>query len=184
MTLSQNKILRQTLVVLNILTISGLLISTPVQAAKLTRLEIKVANARIIFLSSIADDPGPDLNLLSTTDNDSAGPFFVVKGDIVSVDGAPATGAFICRGVVFTSPTSPQNQGNHGVAQVNVSWDIDGRGILMGQSLEFRPGQPAGILLGGTGEFDRMLGTYKPSGAPSPLGDGNFTFVFEMKRAK
>src|SRR5262249_17753304 len=104
--------------------------------------------------------------------------------DIVSVDGDPATGAFICRGVVFTSPTSPQDRGAHGVAQVNVTWDIDGRGILMGQSVEFRPGQPAGAVVGGTGEFERMLGSYTPSGAPAPLGDGAFTFTFNIKSAK
>src|SRR5262245_53495618 len=58
--------------------------------------EIKVAHARITFLSSTASDIGPDL-MSGTADDDTAGPFFVVKGDIVSVNGAPATGAFICR---------------------------------------------------------------------------------------
>jgi len=141
-------------------------------------MEIKVAHARIIFLSGTATDPGPDLNPAATGDNDTVGPFFLVKGDIVSVDGAPATGAFVCRGLIFTA----QAPGPHGIAQVNVTWDIDGRGLLMGQSVEFRTGQPAGAVLGGTGEFERASGTYVPSGVPSPLGDGNFTFLFTVRQ--
>ncbi|HJZ69421.1 MAG TPA: hypothetical protein VKF81_14960 [Blastocatellia bacterium] len=141
-------------------------------------MEIKVAHARIIFLSATATDPGPDLNPATAGDNDTVGPEFVVKGDIVSVDGAPATGAFVCRGSIFTA----QGPGPHGIAQVNVSWDIDGRGLLMGQSVEFRTGQPAGAVLGGTGEFQRAAGTYVPSGVPAPLGDGNFTFTFMIRQ--
>ena len=142
-------------------------------------MEIKVARARIIFLSGTATDPGPDLNPAATGDNDTVGPFFLVKGDIVSVDGTPATGAFVCRGLIFTA----QAPGPHGIAQVNVTWDIDGRGLLMGQSVEFRTGQPAGAVLGGTGEFERASGTYVPSGVPSPLGDGNFTFLFTVRQS-
>jgi hypothetical protein len=139
---------------------------------------IKVAHARIIFLSATATDPGADLNPATTSDNDTVGPEFVVKGDIVSVDGAPATGAFVCRGVIFTA----QAPGPHGIAQVNVTWDVDGRGLLMGQSVEFRTGQPSGAVLGGTGEFERASGTYVPSGVPAPLGDGNFIFTFEVRQ--
>ncbi len=141
-------------------------------------MEIKVAHARIMFLSGTAVDPGPDLNAGTAGDNDTVGPSFVVKGDIVSVDGAPATGAFVCRGVIFTG----QGPGAHGIAQVNVTWDIDGRGLIMGQSVEFRTGQPAGVVLGGTGDFERVTGTYTPSGVPSPLGDGNFTFTFAIRQ--
>jgi hypothetical protein len=141
-------------------------------------MEIKVAHARIIFLSGTATDPGSDLNPATAGDNDVVGPFFVVKGDIVSVDGAPATGVFVCRGLIFTG----QAPGPHGIAQVNVTWDIDGRGLIMGQSVEFRTGQPSGAVLGGTGEFERASGTYMPSGVPAPLGDGNFTFVFTIRQ--
>jgi hypothetical protein len=153
--------------------------SSPFKLSKKSRLmEIKVAHARIVFLSGTATDPGADLSLATTGDNDTVGPEFVVKGDIVSVDGVLATGAFVCRGLIFTA----QAPGPHGIAQVNVTWDIDGRGLLMGQSVEFRTGQPAGAVLGGTGDFERAGGTYVPSGVPAPLGDGNFTFTFTIRQ--
>jgi len=151
----------------------------PVQAIKKIQTDGNQSRARSDhFLVGDCNRSGADLNPATTSDNDTVGPEFVVKGDIVSVDGAPATGAFVCRGVIFTA----QAPGPHGIAQVNVTWDVDGRGLLMGQSVEFRTGQPSGAVLGGTGEFERASGTYVPSGVPAPLGDGNFTFTFEVRQ--
>jgi len=72
-----------------------------------TELVIEVANARFIPISGTGVDPGPDLDAATTADNDTVGPYFLVKGDIVSVNGQPKQGTFLCRGVVLTDASSP-----------------------------------------------------------------------------
>jgi hypothetical protein len=82
-----------------------------------------------------------------------------VKGEIIGVNGEPATGTFVCRVVVFTNKGAPLDEG---VAQVSVSWHISsrvaGRGIIFGSSLQFRNDQPSGAVTGGTGSFRGITG--------------------------
>lgn len=85
---------------------------------------------------------------------------------------------FVCRGVVYSSQGAPLP---HGVAQVSTSFDFGDHGILYGAGLEFRTNQPAGAVLGGTGRFAGVFGTYVAEGAPVELGgDGRLNVTFRL----
>ncbi len=111
--------------------------------------------------------------------------YFIVVGDIVEVDGAAATGVYLCRGVIFPFSTlvggTPDPDAD---THVDQRFRIDGVGSIFGAGSEGDgAGEPLGIL-GGTGRFIGAHGTYNQTNAdgPIPLGTGVLEFGFNIRR--
>ena len=111
--------------------------------------------------------------------------FFLVIGNITEVDGGSASGKFYCRGVFTdTAPFSlpdlaPGTPASEGLTFVEQRFRIDGKGIIIGSGDE---GDPPLAVLGGTGHFTGVHGSYSPDGLPIPAGDGIIDFTFNLRR--
>jgi hypothetical protein len=121
---------------------------------------------------------------------DPSATYFLVVGDITQVDGESATGKFYCRGV-FTDPalantlfgtsfppllaTPPSG----GLTFVEQRFKIDGQGTIIGSGDE---GDPPLAVVGGTGRFTGVHGSYTPSGGPLPVASGTIDFTFGIRR--
>ncbi len=117
---------------------------------------------------------------------DPSATYFLVIGDITQVDGESATGQFYCRGV-FTNPTLANNLFGtsfpplvgeklepEGLTFVEQRFRIDGQGTIIGSGDE---GDPPLAVVGGTGRFTGVHGSYTPSGLPPTID-----FSFEIRR--
>ena len=129
---------------------------------------------------------GPDIDAIEALN--CAAPsasYFIVIGNITEVDGEPVTGKYYCRGV-FTDPAAvglppliPGTPPSGGLTFVEQRFRIDGRGTIVGSGDE---GDAPLAILGGTGDFIGVHGSYTPSGFPVPLGAGTITFDFRLRR--
>lgn len=111
--------------------------------------------------------------------------YFIVIGNITEVDGETVTGKYYCRGV-FTDPGAvglpPLIDGtplSGGLTFVEQRFRIDGQGTIIGAGDE---GHAPLAILGGTGRFTGVHGSYTPSGFPIPLGAGELAFEFRLRR--
>lgn len=127
---------------------------------------ITVANSTITFVGLI-DDPVA---------------YFIVVGDVDSVDGETVTGKFFCRGVLFDEGAVDATAG--AVSFVDQRFRIDGVGTIQGAGAEGDDDDQPLAIVGGTGRFVGAHGTYAQSGgtAPVPLGGGNLEFEFHIRR--
>lgn len=148
------------------------------------KLEILTKGDHIMFFTDTAMDIGTDL-AEGTEDDDTVGPFFLVKGDIVEVNGEPAEGVYICRGVILTDLGSNGPPFPFGATQVSQTFIVNGRGVLYCEGIEFLdPGFPPCRVVGGAGEFANVRGVYLQEGGPFPLFDGNIKFTFFLQGKK
>ncbi len=97
------------------------------------------------------------------------GDTFVVVGDILDEPGGNVIGEYVCSGVFVMS--------DYGLTLVNQRFDLPG-GVIVGQGAELSE-KPL-VVVGGSGEYAGMTGTYTADGNPIPLGDGKITFTFEL----
>lgn len=107
---------------------------------------------------------------------------FIVVGDIVSVDGQPATGKYFCKGVAFfrggVGGPSPLAD-----TFVDQRFRIDGEGSIMGMGAEGDTLGDGLAVVGGTGKWVGASGFYMAvSGGPIPFGTGEITFEFKIRR--
>ena len=127
------------------------------------------------------DDAHITLNVLPAP----SATFFLVIGNITEVDGAPASGKFYCRGVFTdTAPFSlpdlfPGTPASGGLTSVEQRFRIDGKGTIIGSGDE---GDPPLAVLGGTGHFTGVHGSYSGAGLPIPAGSGTIDFTFRLRR--
>ncbi len=111
--------------------------------------------------------------------------YFLVIGNITDVDGAPASGKFYCRGVFTdTAPFSLPDlvagtPASGGLTSVEQRFRIDGKGTIIGSGDE---GDPPLAVLGGTGHFTGVHGSYSGAGLPIPAGSGTIDFTFNLRR--
>ena len=107
--------------------------------------------------------------------------FFVTIGSIAEVDGRGAPGSFYCRGVFTGGPfaTLPEGTpvGANAFTFVDQRFRIDGRGEIYGSGDE--GGDPL-LVVGGTGDFEEVEGTYVGAGLPIPVSDGILNFTFDL----
>lgn len=170
------------------------------KGGKTDTVTIEITHVRWIALPSVVypaggyvggmAPPGPDVDASAAdpaagTPPDYVGPFYVAKGDVVRVDGIPAHGQYVARGVLFTTKDRPQP---HGVAQESLSVDVDSQGILFGQELAGSASSPAGVILGGTGAYVGAAGTYAETGGLPKFSHGGavsgdtLTLTFQRSR--
>ncbi len=127
------------------------------------------------------DDAHITLNVLPAP----SATYFLVIGNITEVDGTPASGKFYCRGVFTdTAPSSlpdlfPGTPASGGLTFVEQRFRIDGKGTIIGSGDE---GDPPLAVVGGTGHFTGVHGSYSPAGLPIPAGTGTIDFSFEIRR--
>ena len=100
------------------------------------------------------------------------------------VDGVPATGKYLCKGVAFFNappvPTAPD-----AATFVDQRFRIDGVGSILGAGAEGDGllGRDDLAVVGGTGKFVGAAGEYSATaGGPIPFGPGNITFQFNIRR--
>jgi hypothetical protein len=111
--------------------------------------------------------------------------FFLVIGNITQLDGASATGKFYCRGVVTDPaalslpPLVDDTPDSGGLTFVEQRFRIDGQGTIIGSGDE---GDPPLAVVGGTGRFTGVHGSYTPSGGPVGIGTGTIDFNFRIRR--
>ena len=104
---------------------------------------------------------------------------FTIVGDIVGVDGWTRTGRgkFYGKGVVL--PNGPLDGA---LSLVDHRFKLPGQGTIFGAGSEHdSDGEPFAVL-GGTGRFIGVRGTYTFTGLPVPLGDGAMSFTFTVCR--
>ncbi len=108
--------------------------------------------------------------------------YFVVVGNVTTVDGQAASGKFFCRGVLFLTSTLDAGTPDPGAgSHVDQRFKIDGRGTILGAGAEFDPDEPL-VIVGGTGDFVGVSGTYMGlSGNPIPFDDGKLVFLFRIR---
>jgi hypothetical protein len=107
--------------------------------------------------------------------------YFIVVGDIVAVDGAAATGKYFCRGEIFLGDL-PNTPDPDAVSFVDQRFRIDGVGALHGVGAEGDGlGEPL-ALIGGTGRYVGVSGSYTGTGNPTPFADGVLNFTFSIQR--
>lgn len=102
---------------------------------------------------------------------------FTIVGDIVGVDGWTHTGRgkFYGKGVVL--PNGPLDGA---LSLVDHRFKLPGQGTIFGAGSEHdSDGEPFAVL-GGTGRFIGVRGTYTYTGLPAPLGDGAMSFSFTI----
>lgn len=104
---------------------------------------------------------------------------FTIVGDIVGVDGwtQAGRGKFYGKGVVL--PNGPLDGA---LSLVDHRFKLPGQGTIFGAGSEHdSDGEPFAVL-GGTGRFIGVRGTYTFTGLPMPLGDGAMSFTFTICR--
>lgn len=104
---------------------------------------------------------------------------FTIVGDIVGVDGwtQAGRGKFYGKGVVL--PNGPEDGA---LSLVDHRFKLPGQGTIFGAGSEHdSDGEPFAVL-GGTGRFIGLRGTYTFTGLPMPLGDGAMSFTFTICR--
>jgi hypothetical protein len=102
---------------------------------------------------------------------------FAVVGDIVRVHGWVLTGPgkFYAKGVVL-----PGGWQEGALAFVEHRFKLPGHGTIFGSGAEIDRDDEPFAVLGGTGCFTEVHGTYTFTGLPVPFGDGTLEFAFEI----
>ncbi len=107
--------------------------------------------------------------------------YFIVVGNVVAVDGVAATGKYFCRGEIFLGDL-PETPDPDAVSFVDQRFRIDGVGALHGVGAEGDGlGEPL-ALIGGTGRYVGVSGSYTGTGNPTPFDDGVLNFTFRIQR--
>ncbi len=135
------------------------------------------------------DEPDDDDDLLETirvinahiTFTGGSPNLFVTIGSISRVDGEDASGTFYCRGVFtgsgFANLREGTPVGDTAFTFVDQRFLIAGRGQIYGSGDE--GGDPL-LVVGGTGDFEEVEGTYLGQGLPIPVSDGILNFIFDL----